>query len=175
MALEEVIAANTAALEKQTLAIEKLIASGEAGRQALLASMKGGTAAAPAATETTAPAVEDKPKTTAKPKADPKPKADAAETAAVTVETLDAKFRPWMGEFAKEHPETVARRAKFAELLGKLGEKKMSEITDAKKLASLDKWFETKAKVWDEGHGVGRFAADPEAEGAEEESGDDEL
>lgn len=167
MALEEIIAANTAAVEKQTAILEKLLSQGQ---QAVAAKN------APAATETAAPAAEDKPKTAAKPKADAKAKTETAtETAAVTVETLDAKFRPWLAEFPKDHPETVARRAKLAELLNQLGEKKMSTITDATKLGKLDKWFEGKGKTWDEGHGVGRFAADPEEAEAEEEGGDDEL
>ena len=166
MALEEIIAANTAAVEKQTAILEKLLSAGAKN-----------TAAAATAPTTTAPAAEDKPKATTKPKADAKPKTET-ETKAdaeITVVTLDGKFRPWLAEFEKDHPETAARKAKFKEILGKLGTPKMSEITDPAKLGKLDNWFETKAKVWDEGHGVGRLAADPAEEGDEEDGGDDDL
>lgn len=170
MALEEIIAANTAsnekllaATERQTAILEKLLSAGAKNTAAAATAPAGkAEAAAPA------PAGEDKPKTT-KPKAE-KPADTKVE---VTVETLDTKFRPWLAEFAKDHPETAARRAKFKEMLGKLGAEKMSGIEDPAKLVKLDNWFETKAKSWDEGHGVGRFAADPEEGG--EEGGDDEL
>ena len=170
MALEEIIAANTAVTEKliaatdrQTAILEKLLAGGAKN-----------TAAAPAdKADAAAPTAEEKPKATGKKTAaKTEEKSEAAE---VTVETLDAKFRPWLGEFAKDHPETAARKAKFKEILGKLGAAKMSEIEDAAKLGKLDNWFETKTKTWDEGHGVGRFAADPEADGAEDAGDEDEL
>lgn len=166
MSLEAAIEKNTAMLEKHAALLEQLLS-------------KTGATAAPAAStkaEAAAPAAEDKPKPT-KPKAE-KPAAETktetkAEAPEITVETLDAKFRPWLAEFEKGHPERVARQAKFKEILGKLGAEKMSAIEDAGKLAKLDNWFETKAKTWDEGHGVGRFAADPEEGG--DEGGDDDL
>lgn len=163
MSLEAVIEKNTAALEKHAALLEQLLAK------------TGATAAtAPAAqSEAAAPAAEDKPKATGKKTAAAKTE-EKSEAAEVTVETLDAKFRPWLGEFAKDHPETAARRAKFKELLTKLGAGKMSEITDATKLGKLDNWFETKAKTEDIGFGPGRFAADPD-EGGEDASDEDEL
>lgn len=176
MSLEAAIAANTAAIEKQTNAIERLIASGDEGRKTLLTAFAqngASTSTAPTATAE-APAADEKPKTTTKPKVE-KPAAkteEKSESAEITVETLDAKFRPWLAEFDKGHPERTARQAKFKEILGKLGAEKMSAIEDAGKLAKLDNWFETKAKTWDEGHGVGRFAADPEPAG--DEAGDED-
>lgn len=167
MSIEQELARNTAALEKHAALLEQLLAK--------TGNVAAGTTSTSAADK---PASEDKPKTTTK-KAD-KPaedKAEKTEAAAptVTVETLDAKFRPWLGEFAKDHPETAARKAKFKELLGQLGETKMSEITDASKLQKLHKWFETKAKSWDEGFGIGRFAKSPDEVDADEEGGDDDL
>lgn len=165
MSLEAAIEKNTAMLEKHAALLEQLLS-------------KTGATAAPAATapaaqaEAAAPAAEDKPKT-AKPKAE-KPAAETkSETKAeVTVESLTAKFKPWLGEFASDHPETAARKAKFKEVLTKLGAGKLSEITDAAKLGKLQTWFETKALTWDEGHGTGRFAPD---ESSEPEDGDDDL
>lgn len=161
MSLEAAIEKNTAALEKQNTLLEKLLSTGAKN-----------TAASASAEEKSSggksnggKAKGEKPETEAKGDS----KGGAAE---ITVEALDAKFRPWLAEFDKDHPETAARRTKFKELLTKLGAGKMSEITDATKLGKLDNWFETKAKTWDEGHGVGRFAADPEEggdEGGEEE------
>lgn len=161
MALEIEITKLTAAVEKQNGLLEKLLSAGAKN-----------TATAPAdKAEVAAPASEDKPKTT-KAKAE-KPAAETkAETPEITVETLTAKFKPWLGEFASDHPETAARKVKFKEVLTKLGAGKLSEITDPAKLLKLDTWFREKALTWDEGHGIGRFAPD---ESSEPEDGDDDL
>jgi hypothetical protein len=153
MSLEDAIAKLTLATEKQNTLLEAVLAK----------------------TGAAVPAEDAKPAAKTA-KAEGEKAASKAETkAAVTVETLDAKFRPWLAEFGKDHVETAARKAKFKEVLTKLGAGKMSEITDADKLAKLDTWFETKAKTWDEGHGVGRFAADPTADPDADASGEDEL
>lgn len=162
MSLEAELAKLTAATEKQNSLLEKLLSANTGGSTA---------AAAPKADAAEKPAAKAK-ATSAKAKAE-KPADDTAD--AVTVDTLDAKFRPWLAEFPKGHPENDARKAKFKEILGKLGEAKMSAIEDEGKLVKLDNWFENKARTWDEGHGVGRFAADPEAEGGDEDGGEDDL
>ena len=156
MSLEAELIKLTAATEKQNSLLERLLAAstGTAAKTEDKASepKASGKGAKPAAEK--APA--DKP---------------AADTP--TTDELDAKLRPWLGEFPKGHPETEARRAKFKEVLGKLGETKLGEITDAKKLVKLDNWFETKAKTWDEGHGIGRLAADPEEASGSDADEDD--
>jgi Rieske Fe-S protein len=122
MSLEDEIAKLTAATERQNALLEKVLANANGG------------AAAPAKTET-------KPAEPAK--AETKP----ADPAGITLQDLLAKLTPWMNEeFAKDHPETVARKAAMKEVLTKLGETKVSAITDATKIAKLDKWFETKMK-----------------------------
>ena len=162
MALEEQLAILNANVEKQN---------------DLLAQLLSKTSAAPAAgAAADKPASEDKPKTTTKkadkPKADDKPaepKGDTEETVeVVTIQSLDAKIRPWLGEFDKDHPETVGRKAKFKERLGKLGAEKLSTIADQEKLNKLNEWFD-KIKVHDFGFGAGRVAADPDTS---EEGGD---
>lgn len=159
MSLEDQLAKLTAATEKQNDLLEKLLSANT-----------GAKPAAPKADKPAAAAKAEKPAAEKPAEAD-KPAATDGE--AVTVETLDAKFRPWLAEFPKGHPENDARKAKFKEILGKLDETKMSAITDESKLVKLDKWFEGKARTWDEGHGIGRFAQSPdEVDVAGEDDGD---
>ena len=148
MSLEDAIAKNTAAIERQNALLEKVLAN--AG------------ATAPAKTEPakTEPAKTEPAKTEP---AKTEPAKTEAEPEGITLADLLAKLTPWMNEeFAKDHPETVARKAALKEVLGKLGEPKVSAITDAGKIAKLDKWFETKMK------GV-RLAPDTKEAAAEEE------
>lgn len=101
---------------------------------------------------------------------EPKAAEPAADAGAVTPEKLKEKLSGWLSEFPKGHVEDVARREKLKELFGKLKAANLTEVlADAAKVASLDKWFETKAKTWDEGHGIGRFAADPAPAAAADE------
>lgn len=173
MSLEAAIEKNTATLEKHAALLEQLLS-------------KTGATAAPAASvkaEAAAPAAEDKPKTT-KPKAE-KPAAETksetkAEAAEITAAAMTDKIRPWLGEFAKDHVETVARRGKLAERLEKLdapkNEKGVRTVSglegDTAKLGKLNEWFD-KIKVHDFGFGPGRVVADPEEGG--DEGGDDDL
>lgn len=142
--LEEAITKLTAVIEKQNELTAALLSKAGAAPKAEPA------AAEPAKTP---------------PKAEPAKTAAKAEPAAptVTVETLDAKLRPWLSEFDKDHAETIARKEKFKEVLTKLGAPKMSAIDDPAKLAKIDVWFETKMKV------AGRLVPDAEAAPAEEE------
>lgn len=100
-----------------------------------------------------------------------------------TFDSVKDKLAAWLGEFAKPedkekpegtHPEVDARKAALKAVLNKLtgtDDGKLGAISkDNEKIAKLDNWFETKAKVADKGHGVGRLAADPEETG---ESDDD--
>lgn len=97
---------------------------------------------------------------------------------------LKKKLAPWLGEFAKDedkenpagaHPEVAARRDALKECFKKLGVSKLDEMEKVpEKLAKLNKWLETKAKVDDHvGAGAGRFAADPEASEDDDSSGSD--
>ncbi len=155
MSLEDELAKLTAAIEqqfrlteRQNFLLEKAITN-----------VGGSVSEKPETKPVEAAKAETKPVEAAK--AETKP----AEPAGITLQDLLAKLTPWMNEeFAKDHPETVARKAALKEVLTKLGEPKVSAITDAAKIAKLDKWFETKMK------GV-RLAPDPEgsASGDEEE------
>ena len=101
---------------------------------------------------------------------EPKAVEPAVDAGAVAPEKLKEKLSGWLSEFPKEHPEQLARREKLKELFVKLKAANLTEVlADAAKVASLDKWFETKAKTWDEGHGIGRFAADPAPAAAADE------
>lgn len=153
MSLEQHLAKNNDLLEKQNDLLSQLLGQ--------YAANTGGKVSEKAA---------DKPAAD-KPAADKKEKADK-KSDEITYDELEGKLRPWLGEFPKAHPETAARRAKFKELLGKLDAKALKEIADdSDKLGRLDAWFEGKGKTWDEGHGIGRFAPDPE----EDESDDGDL
>ena len=164
MSLENSIAELTAAITTNNDLLRQVLAADEA---------KGGDTA-------------DKPKGTRKPKADKATETGtetSGETAggAVTKESLEGKLKVWLGEFAKPedkanpegtHPEVLARKDALTKAFGQLKVKKLGEL-DQDGLTKLDNWYETKAKVVDKGHGVGRFVADPvEADGSEE---DDEM
>lgn len=155
MSLEQNVQALTSAIEKNNSLLERLLA------------------ASPLTSGTEAPKTEGKKaegkkaddKSEAAAKADTK-KADAKKGGVddVKAETLK-KFLAWLGEFPADHPETQARQDALRQLLDKLGEDKISQITDAKKLGQLVAWLEDPAKGGkDRGFGPGRFAADPSDE-----------
>lgn len=152
-----------AALEKLTVAIEANTA--ELAKVLAVDEAKGGDAGT----------AEKKTRTT-------KAKAETTETKSdkgadgVTFAGLKGKLSTWLGEFSKPedaenpdgaHPEVVARRAAVKKALGSesVGAAKLGDIeTSPEKIAIIDNWFETKAKVADKGFGIGRLAADPVAE-----------
>lgn len=132
MSLEDQIARLTAAVEKQNSLTEALLNKVPAS-----------------SAETAKPATESAKKADAEPAkapaADTKPAA-AADPYAISTADFLGKVEPWIKAFAKGTPEGDARRATLAETLAKLGEKKVSEVSDATKLSKLNKWFETKMK-----------------------------
>lgn len=135
MSIEDLIAANTAALNATTEAIKSLIAAAP-----------GATANAPAA-EPAKPAKVTSKKEVAK--AEPEPEADTSDEDAGE-ETAHAKLTKdlgaWLGEFAaqdKDHPEVLARKAALKEVLGKLKVKTVKELSnDEHNTARLVKWFD---------------------------------
>ena len=150
MSIEQTIAENTAAVRENNELLKRLLA------------------ASPLTSGAEAPKAETKKaETKSEPKAETKKaetkKAEAKEDGADDArdETLK-KFVGWLSEFPADHPETEARQAALRQLLDKLGEEKISTITDAKKLAQLVSWLEDPTKAGkDRGFGPGRFAADP--------------
>lgn len=169
MSLEDKIEKLTAAVEKLTEQMETVLntdvgaaAEGEEKpkrTRRTKAEIEAEKKAAETATAKEEPAAEE-----------PKAAEPVADAGAVTPEKLKEKLSGWLSEFPKGHVEDVARREKLKELFVKLKAANLTEVlSDAAKVASLDKWFETKAKTWDEGHGVGRFAADPAPAAAADE------
>lgn len=154
MSLEDMLKANTAALEANTAALNAVLAGAPAA------------AATPAA---------DKPKAEAKPKADPKPKADAKaknDGFAELKEALSAWLQDGCIGGKEDHPEVLARKAALKETLGKLKAEKLGELEgNETDIARLLKWLNEKAKKVDNGFGEGRFVADEEDGAA---TGDDD-
>ena len=175
MSLEDKIEKLTAAVEKLTEQMETVLntdvgaaAEGEEKpKRARRTKAEIEAEKKAAETATAEPAKEEASKPAAE---EPKAVEPAADAGAVTPEKLKEKLSGWLSEFPKGHVEDVARREKLKELFGKLKAANLTEVlADAAKVASLDKWFETKAKTWDEGHGIGRFAADPAPAAAADE------
>ena len=133
MSLEDHIAKLTAAIEEQNALTKQLLAKVPASSDE--------PAKAPAA-ETAKKADAE---TAKAPAADTKPAA-AADPYAISTADFLGKVEPWIKAFAKGTTEGDARRATLDETLTKLGEKKVSEVSDATKLSKLNKWFETKMK-----------------------------
>lgn len=152
MSIEQTIAENTAAIRENNELLKRVLA------------------ASPLTSGVEAPKAETKKaETKAEPKADAKKaetkkaetKEDATDATDARDETLK-KFVAWLSEFPVDHPETEGRQGALRQLLDKLGEEKISTITDAKKLGQLVSWLEDPAKAGkDRGFGPGRFAADP--------------
>lgn len=167
MSLEQSILSLTASVDKNNALLERVLnaspLTGGAASDAK-AETKQDTAKSAAADEKAEPKAAGAKKSTAKP---------AAEGDTDKKSALKA-FANWLSEFDTEHPETVARQAALRQLLDKLGEEKISTITDAAKIGKLVNWLETKGKTKDAGFGIGRFAADPEGED-EGDAGDDDL
>lgn len=161
MSLEQHLTENTAAVRENNELLKRLLAASPLTSGAEPAKGETKTEAKKAETKTEA-------KTEAK-KTDAK-KADADDARDETLK----KFVGWLSEFPVDHPETEARQAALRQLLDKLGEEKISTITDAKKLAQLVSWLEDPTKAGkDRGFGAGRFAADPSTE--DDDSGASEL
>lgn len=151
MSLEQALIENTAMMKEHNALLAQLLAK------------SGAPAAAPAAS-----APEE-------PKADAAEKKPAAKKAETKDDGADAKkstlalYTGWLTEFAADHPETVARQAALRTLLDKLGEEKISTITDSAKFEQLSAWLNDPAKGQkDRGFGAGRFAADPSSDDAED-------
>lgn len=151
MSLEDALKTNTAALEKHSTLLEKL-----------LASTGNATAAAPAATET---------------KAAPATKAAATAAAAddgPSYEVVAKKAMAWVTETGKGSPEQEARSAYLkAEIWPKLGVTSIKE-TEGKPdlIVKINNWLDKKSKTDILGYGAGIFAkpaSDDADAGAEEE------
>jgi hypothetical protein len=156
MSLEDALKTNTAALEKHSTLLEKL-----------LASTGNATASAPAATET---------------KAAPATKAAATKAAATapaddgpSYEVVAKKAMAWVTETGKGSPEQEARSAYLkAEIWPKLGVASIKE-TEGKPdlIVKINNWLDKKSKTDILGYGAGIFAKpasdDGDAGGDEEE------
>lgn len=134
----------------------------------LLTESESRSGAAPADAEKTVKAA------TTKADAEKTVKSEAGAAGNIKKTTLKA-YADWLGEFGTEHPETDARKGALRKLLEKLGEEKISTITDTKKIGQLSTWLEGKGKVDDRGFGPGRFAADPEEDGAADDGDSNDL
>lgn len=196
MALEELLKENTAAVLAQNELLAKMLAATSSDATASDDDADGDTATKETPKRKRGEPSPGKSRRTKAETAEDEA-ADAADAAAaqkgddtssddgVTFDGVKGKLAKWLGEFAKEedkgnpdgaHPEVLARKAALKAVLNKLtgtDDGKLGAIADdAEKIGKLDNWFETKAKVADKGHGVGRLAADPVAA---DEGGDDEL
>lgn len=151
-----------AAIEKLNGNIEKLVAQNEEIIGIAKARQAGGAAA-----ETKTEAAPKK--ATAKAKA--KEEGSETEEGAITKTVLTDGLKTWLNEFGKpeEHPESAARHGALKTVLGKVGGDGFNLKTlaedDQEKITKLHNWLENTAKKADKGHGIGRLAADPVAEG----------
>ncbi len=153
MSLEESLKLNTEALNRNSELLEKLVARAEGA----------------AAAAKSAPA-EEKPAATrkkAEKTAEPAAEAEKSDEApALTHDQVKAVLGPWIGEFKanEKDPETEARHRALRTALGKLTGKEDAKLPDVP-VADLPRvlaWLDKK-KAADEGHGVGRLTAKPEA------------
>ena len=147
MSLEDALAKNTAALERQSTLLEQLLAKTPA-------------AGAVKATETKATETKAAETKTEEVKAEEGPTYEAVKDAAAK----------WLGEHPKGSPEQTARRAYLESTLWpKLGIKKLGDLegkpADLKKVQT---WLDGKAKTDLLGFGAGIFAKPEEAAGEEE-------
>lgn len=173
MSLEEHLAANTAAITRNSELLEKLVARAEAA------------AAGGAAASTTA-AADTKGKGKGKgagAKADAESGSseggDAGNSApSLTHAEVKQIVGNWLAEFKedKSDPETDARRAAVKAALFKLTEKEGAQVTDVAPadLPRVIAWLDKKKEA-DTGHGKGRLTAKPEAEKPEADGGDDDI
>lgn len=145
MALEDLLAQNTAAIEKQNTLLEQLLSKSGAPAETKAETKKADT------------------------KAD-EPKEDAT-AEGPTYPEVKKQFAEWLGEHPKGSEESKARSAYLkGTLFKKLGIAKLDELDGkTEELSKLVKWLETKAKTDIAGHGEGLFAAP-----ASEDGGDDE-
>lgn len=154
MSLEQALIENTAMMKENNALLTQLLAKSGAPAPAT---------AAPAASAPEEPKAEAAEKKPAAKKAEKKD--DGADAKKSTL----ALYTGWLTEFAADHPETVARQAALRTLLDKLGEEKISTITDSAKFEQLSAWLNDPAKGQkDRGFGAGRFAADPSSDDAED-------
>lgn len=163
MSLEEALAKHTAAVERNTEFLEKLVARADAAGSAA------GSAAA--ATDTGKGKGKAKGKET---EADAG-KGDTAST--LTTDDVKKAASAWLGEFkgVEGDPETAARRDAIVTALAKLVGKEGAQIVDvpAADLPRVIAWIDAR-KAADKGFGVGRLTAPPTA-AEEATAGDDEI
>jgi polyhydroxyalkanoate synthesis regulator phasin len=154
MSLEETLAANTAALDRNSELLEKLVARAEAA----------GAASGAATTST-----DTKGKATKTTKA--KDTADAGTTEggapALTHDDVKKLVGGWLAEFKedKADTETEARRAAIKNALAKVADKADAQVVDVPvdQLHRIVAWLEKKKEA-DAGHGKGRLTPKPVAE-----------
>lgn len=178
MSLEDAIKALTEAVERNTAAINTVLSQAAGGEAAGTEEKK------PRGRK---PKAEDKPEDKAEPeekaeeaaeekpepKVEPKPAAED-----VDFGDLRKRLTQWLGEFSKEedrdnpdgaHPEAKARKDAIKTAIKKLGGEKLTDIgNNQESVNRLAKWLDKKL-VEDNGHGVGRLAADPVAAAADED------
>ena len=159
MSLEEVISENNALLREHNELLKRVLSASP---------LTSGTDA-PKAEPKKADANKTKEKSEAAAKTETKkPETKKADDADDARDGTLKKFVTWLTEFPVDHPETEGRQAALRQLLDKLGEEKISTITDVKKLGQLVSWLEDPTKAGkDRGFGPGRFAADPDEDGSD--------
>lgn len=180
MALEDVIAKLTAAVERNNELVEKVLAQA------------GASSDTPTASDEEKPKRGRKPKEAAKTEesddADEKSEAPKSESKKeeksgdVDFAGLKKRLSAWLGEFAKEedkenpdgmHPEAKARKEAVKAAIKKLGGEKLTDIGDNQESVNrLGAWLDKKLEA-DAGFGKGRLAADPEPAGNDDEDEDD--
>ena len=186
MSLEDAILKLTAAVERNTAAVEKVLAS---------ADLSADTATTSGTSEEEKPKRGRKPKAESadteeeKPKASEKTEKPAAKSDAksddedgdadeIDFGAVRKRLADWLGEFAKEedkdnpdgmHPEAKARKEAVKAAITKLGGQKLTDIgTDQEKVVRLSNWLDKKLEA-DAGFGKGRLAADPEPAAADDD------
>lgn len=168
MSLEDLLAKNTAAVERNSELLEKLVARAEAA--GAVSSAGSSTAAAD-----TKGKGKGKGKSDA---ADSNENTDAGSDAPTfTHDEVKSMAAAWLGEFKANEadPETDARRAAIKAALAKVAGKENAAVTDvpASELHRVVAWL-NKKKETDAGHGKGRLTAVPAA-GSAASGGDDDI
>lgn len=173
MSLEDAIKALTEAVERNTAAINTVLSQAAAGGEAAGSEEKKPRARKPKSDE----AADTKTETPADEKPETKVETKAA-SEDVDFGDLRKRLADWLGQFAKEedkdnpdgmHPEAKARKDAVKAAIKKLGGEKLTDIgTNQESVNRLAKWLDKKL-VEDNGHGVGRLAADPVAAADEDD------
>lgn len=167
MSLEDALATHTAALERNSDLLEKLVARAEAS-----GAVAAGAAAADAGKKATG-------KKAAGAKAESDGDAGKTETASgPTTDDVKKAASAWLGEYkgVEGDPETGARREAILKALASLCKKENAQIVDvpAEDLPRVLAWLDKK-KAEDKGFGVGRLTAPPTAAADEAGAGDDDI